>query len=52
MKRLPGVVRLADEIRGKGKKSPERSADYLLRNRAELQTYASIDLLAIYSDPE
>lgn len=52
MKRLPAVVGLADEIRGKGKKRPEKSADYLLGNRAELQTYPSVDVLAMYSDPE
>jgi hypothetical protein len=52
MKRLPAVVGLADEIRGKGKNSPEKSADYLLYNRAELQTYPSVDVLAMYSDPE
>lgn len=52
MKRLPAVVGLADEIRGSGKNSPEKSADYLLRNRAELQTYPSIDVLAMYSDSE
>ncbi|KAA1426901.1 hypothetical protein [Nocardioides antri] len=52
MKRLPAVVGLADEIRGKGKNSPEKSADYLLRNRAELRTYPSVDVLAMYSDPE
>lgn len=52
MKRLPAVVGLADEIRGKGKNSPHKSADYLLRNRAELQTYPSVDVLAMHSDPE
>ncbi|MGO4363478.1 hypothetical protein [Terrabacter sp. RAF57] len=52
MKRLPAVAGLADEIRGKGKKSPEKSAAYLMRNRAELQTYPSVDVLAMYSDAE
>lgn len=52
MKRLPAVAGLADEIRGKGKNSAEKSADYLLRNRADLQTYPSVDVLAMHSDPE
>lgn len=52
MKHLPVVVGLADEIRGKGKKSPEKSADFLLRNRIEYHTYPSVDVLAMYSDPE
>jgi hypothetical protein len=52
MKRLPAVAGLADEIRGIGKNSIDKSADYLLRNRAELLTYPSIDVLAMYSDSE
>lgn len=52
MKRLPAVVGLADEIRRKGKNGPEKSANYLMRNRAELQTYPSVDVLAMYSDPD
>lgn len=52
MKRLPAVAGLADEIRGKGKTSPDKSAYYLVRNRAELQTYPTVDVLAMYSDPE
>lgn len=52
MKRLPAVAGLADEIRGKGNNSPDKSTDYLARNRAELLTYPSIDVLAMFSDPE
>lgn len=52
MKRLPAVAKLADEIRGTGKDSPEKSAAYLLAKRKELQTYQGIDVLAMYSDPE
>lgn len=52
MKRLPAVRRLADEIRGKGKNSPDKSADYLVRNRAQLETYPALDVLALCSDPE
>lgn len=52
MKRLSAVVDLADEIRGKGKHCPQKSADYLIGNRAALQTYPSVDVLAMHSDPE
>jgi hypothetical protein len=52
MKRLPAVAKLADEIRGTGKDSPEKSAAYLLANGNELRTYPGIDVLAIFSDAE
>lgn len=52
MKRLPAVHRLADEIRGAGKASPDESAAFLTARRNEIKTYPSIDVLAMYSDAE
>lgn len=52
MKRLPAIAGLADEIRGRGKNRPGKSADYLVQHRTVLQTFPSVDVLAMYSDPE
>jgi hypothetical protein len=52
MPRLPAVNKLADEIRGVGKKSPEMFAAFLIARRQQLKTYPSVDVLAMYSDRE
>jgi hypothetical protein len=52
MTRMPSIVPLADRIRGTGKKSAQKSAEYLVAQREAFKLYPSVEDMAMYSDVE